>query len=202
MELLPIFREQAVARGLIPEDAELTAENVFPLVRDMDYQRASSREPADIIREWRGTCSGKHYVLNTLFEELGYETRLMMCTHEFTQENSEHFSRSLLVQLSAGPIPDVHTFLRLEVENGWMDVDATWPLHTREIGMPVNERFELGVSMTLACDPIEIFYVPDDSDPQDFKNDLIESHCAGQFRSRDQFIRDMSKWLLESSSRH
>ena len=36
-------------RGLIASDQTLTAESAFALVRDMPYQRASSRRPESII---------------------------------------------------------------------------------------------------------------------------------------------------------
>ncbi len=66
--LLTTLREQAQARGRLKLDADVSADQVFCLVRDMDYQRASSREPEVTISEWRGTCSGKHYLLKALFE--------------------------------------------------------------------------------------------------------------------------------------
>jgi len=56
------------------------------LVRDMPYQRTSTREPEAIIQEWRGTCSGKHYLLDQIFREEGLESRVIMCTHRFAEE--------------------------------------------------------------------------------------------------------------------
>lgn len=58
--LLTALSDQAQERGLLKPDSEVSLNQVFGLVRDMDYQRASSREPESTIREWRGTCSGKH----------------------------------------------------------------------------------------------------------------------------------------------
>ena len=57
-----------------------------------------------------------------------------------------------------------------------MDVDATWPFYTRHLGMPVNEQFQSGVNMRIACDPLEIREVPDGNDPQTFKEELIKNH--------------------------
>lgn len=200
MELLTLFRKQAIARGLLDEDAELFAENVFRLVRDMDLRASSSASPESAIEEWRSTGIDKHNLLNILLGELGYESRLMMCTYEFTKEKSEHLPHSLQVQLKAGPIPDVHSFLRVETGGGWMDIDATWPLETKELGMPANEEIKMGDSMELACDPIEIFYVPNDSDPQSFEKKLIRAHCSGQIRSRRYFIHGMQRWVREASA--
>lgn len=209
--LLEILREEAQDRGLIPASAGLSADEVFSLVRDMPYLRATSRQPGAVLREWRGTCSGKHYLLNQLFQELGYETRIIMCTHQFTQENSRHFPESLRVHLAGGPIPDVHTFLRLrpmgsdstelKADAGWTRLDATWPRETAVLGMTVNQRFEPGMDMQLACQPIEFFEVPEEADPQAFKEQLIGTFCAGQMSERELLIEGIGEWLTSSGPR-
>ena len=125
MKLLPLLQEQAVKRGLLRQDSTLSPELVFALVRDMPYQRANSREPEATIREWRGTCSGKHYLLKDLFEELGFEARIVMCSHVFTKQNTVHFPARLRAKVSNQPIPDIHTFIQLKSSDGWTDVDAT-----------------------------------------------------------------------------
>ena len=158
--MLELLRQQAIKRGLVDEASSLDAEAVFALVRDMPYQRASSREPTVTIQEWQGTCSGKHYLLETLFEELGFETRIVMCTHTFTEQNTLNFPEGIRRHLSAGPVPDVHTFIRLKDAGKWVDIDATWPMHTKRLGMRVNERFEPGINMEIACEPIDFFEVP------------------------------------------
>src|SRR5438034_10332968 len=106
--LLSILRDEAAARRLWPAGDSPSAGLVFSLVRDLSYRRASSRAPETTLREWQGTCSGKHYLLANLLEELGLEVRLMMCTNLYTQENSGHFPNPLRAELAAGPIHDVH----------------------------------------------------------------------------------------------
>ncbi len=78
--LLETLKSKAVERGLLKPGEDVDLEKAFLLVRDMPYTRASSRDPETIIREWRGTCSGKHYLLKGLFAELGYSLRLIACT--------------------------------------------------------------------------------------------------------------------------
>ena len=170
--------------GWFHGDARVDAGGVFALIRDMPYQRASSREPEAIIREWRGTCSGKHYLLDALFREMGHDSRVVMCTHNFTPENTAHFPEPLRSEVSQGPLPDVHTYVRLHTEAGWMKVDATWPQSARALGMAINDRFIPGVDMDVACSPIEVFDVPDGVDPQTFKEELIEVHCGSDMDRR------------------
>ena len=198
--LLPLLRAEAGRRGLIEPGATLDAPAVFALVRDMLYERASSRAPETSIAEWRGTCSGKHYLLKALLEELGMQTILMMASHEFTPQNSPWLPPELMAMAAEAPVPDVHTFLSVQSDaaadaGGWTAVDATWPLAARDLGLPANERFTPGRDMAVAADVEELFHVPENVDPQQFKQSLVERHAAGQLDRRERFIEGLSRWL-------
>ena len=81
-----------------------------------------------------------------------------------------------------------------------MTVDATWPAKAAPLGMVVNSEFQPGKDMTLACDPIDTFEVPECEDPQGFKEDLIRSFCGSQSDERDRFINGMGEWLGRHTS--
>ena len=196
--LLPLFQEEAAKRGFLARGATPSPAQVFQMVRDMPYQRATSREPEVTVREWRGTCSGKHYLLKALFEAMGFDVRLMVCPHVFTRENSAHFPPDLREELARGPVPDVHNFIRVKTRDGWMDVDATWPLEARRLGFLVNDEFRIGVNMRVACEPLEILEAPVSADPQRLKEEVIKRHCGAQAERRDRFIEDLSKWIVQS----
>ena len=200
LPVLTQLRDEAEKRALIARRRTLTPELVFSLVRDMPYQRASSRHTSAILQEWRGTCSGKHYLLDSLLKELGYATQIVMCTHLFTQQNTRHLPETLRALVKDEPVPDVHTFIRMWTGGRWMDIDATWPSSAGQLGMPVNALFELGVDMAIACDPVEYFVLPDGVDPQSFKEDLIGVHCEGRGTQRDEFIERLSEWLAEGTA--
>jgi hypothetical protein len=195
MALVQLLEQEALKRGLLGESTELTLELAFALVRDLRYQRASSRHPEAIITEWRGTCSGKHYLLQKLLAELGYQTKLMICTHQFTMKNSSHFPQILRDLLRENPIPDVHNFMRLKTEKGWMDIDATWPISAQKLGLTVNPKLELGQDMRIACEAIQIWEVPSNIEAQRFKEELIQKHCQFQIEERERFIQALSDWL-------
>jgi hypothetical protein len=99
----------------------------------------------------------------------------MMCTHRFTLETTKNYPTELWEVVARGPIPDVHTYIRLNAEAGWMTVDATWPAKAASLGMVVNMGFHPGKDMTLACSPIGTYEVPNGRDPQDFKQELIRN---------------------------
>ena len=197
--LTTLLEQCARARGLIGAGDSVAAADAFALVRDMPYQRASSREPEAIIQEWRGTCSGKHYVLDRVFRELGMDSRIVMCTHRFTRENTGHFPPALRALVVEGPVPDVHTYIRLKTDAGWMNVDGTWPSAAEPLGMPVNRTFVEGRDMTIACEPVDSFVVPSDDDPQVFKEQLIAEFCGSSSTIRDEFIEGMSRWLSDAT---
>ncbi len=197
--LLSLLERESRRRSLIADDEKLTTASAFALVRDMPYQRASTREPEAIVREWRGTCSGKHYLLADIFRELGMDSRIVMCSHRFTRENTAHFPEELRVLVAREPVPDVHTYIRLKTDAGWMNVDATWPSSAEPLGMPVNRTFTEGKDMVIACDPIDSFVVPIGDDSQVFKEQLIAEFCGSSSTIRDEFIEGMSRWLSDAT---
>ena len=192
--LLETLKSESLGRGLLMPGEEIDLKKAFFLVRDMPYTRASSRDSETIIHEWRGTCSGKHYLLKKLFTELGYRSKLIACTtvNHIDPKSVSGKLRKLLEQ-SNGRFVDVHNYLILELpDGGEMIVDATWPLPTKEMGLVVNEDFVLGESHQIATKPIQTWVVPEDGDSQDFKNMILkESFTPEELAHRDEFIKEL-----------
>jgi hypothetical protein len=199
---LQTLQSKAVERGLLAPEETIDVEKAFLLVRDMPYTRASSRDSETIIQEWRGTCSGKHYLLKELFAELGYASRLIACTTvvHIEPRKAQGKLRRLLEQ-SGGRFVDVHNYLILELPEKDMIVDATWPLATRGMGTVVNERFVLGEDQQIACTPLKTWVVPDDSDPQKFKDEILkDSFTPEEIAHREEFVKTLgimtnSRWI-------
>jgi hypothetical protein len=193
--LLELLKSKAVEKGLLKPGDEIDLEKAFLLVRDMPYIRASSRDPETIIAEWRGTCSGKHYLLKGLFAELGYSSRLMACTTVTRIDPQKVWGklRKLLKQ-SEGRFVDVHNYLILELAAGEMIIDATWPLAAKDMGTVVNERFVLGEDQKIAVKALQTWVVPEQRDPQEFKDEILkESFTPQELAHRDEFVRALSK---------
>ena len=94
-KLLSMLEAEGRKRGLIRSGQTGDAKAAFALLRDMPYQRASTREPEAIIQEGRDTCSGKRCLLDQIFREEGLESRVIMCTHRFTEETTADFPPEL-----------------------------------------------------------------------------------------------------------
>jgi hypothetical protein len=198
-KLIEILRAEAERRGLIAEGERIDAALAFALVRDMTYQRASDRQPETLIREWRGTCSGKHYLLQALFAELGLKARLIACTSEAHPDPEKiHPRLRPILARGAGRIVDVHNYLLLEHPEGEMVVDATWPASYRKYGLVVNEEFILGQDQHIASPPTQIWEVPPGSDPQAFKDELLRQNFTPfELEVRDDYIRTLGELFAQ-----
>lgn len=193
--LLETLQSKAAERRLLQPGEEIDSAKAFFLVRDMPYTRASSRDPETTIREWRGTCSGKHYLLKSLFAELGYKSRLIACTTVayIDPQQARGRLRELLEQ-SNGRFVDVHNYLILELPEGEMIVDATWPLATKDMGTVVNENFVLGENHQIACKPIKTWVVPEDRDKQEFKDEILrDTFTPEELAHREEFIKALGE---------
>ncbi len=199
-KLIEILRAEAMRRGLIVESERIDAARAFALVRDMTYQRASDRQPETLIREWRGTCSGKHYLLQALFAELGLKARLIACTSEtYPDPEKIHPRLRPILARGAGRIVDVHNYLLLELAEGEMVVDATWPVTYRKYGLVVNEEFILGQNQHSAAPPTQVWEVPPGSDPQAFKDELLrQNFTPHELEVRDEYIRTMGELFAQA----
>lgn len=201
MALVRTLRAAAVERGLMAEGGPVDAAVAFALVRDMPYRRASSRAPAVTIAEWRGTCSGKHLLLQALFEELGMPATMILAPHEFSAESAPWLPPALLAEVRRAPVVDVHNFLRVQPagqlgsEADWMTVDATWPLAARRLGLPMNEAFVAGEDMGLAADPIEIHHVPPGVDAMEMKGRILGDFGEEALERREAFLGRLMAWL-------
>jgi hypothetical protein len=196
MELLKLLESEAIERGLLQPGQELDAGRVFSLVRDMPYERASSRQPETTIAEWRGTCSGKHYLLQKLFNDLGLPSKIIACT-SITPVDQEEIAADILELYEAANrrFVDVHNYLLVAVPGGReMIVDATWPLSAEKYGMVVNKEFVLGEDQKLAAEPVETWVVPPGRDPQAFKDQLLKEHFTpAELEFREVVIEALSR---------
>jgi len=194
-KLIDTLKREAVRRGLLPAGAEIDPATAFTLVRDMPYRRASDRRPETIIAEWRGTCSGKHYLLHALFTELDLKSQVMACT-TVTPVESENVPKRFLSLYEAANrrFVDVHNYLLLELpDGGHMVVDATWPIAALEHGRVVNEAFVLGQDQQIASQPLESWPIPKDSDAQAFKDELLHRYFTpAELEFREEVIRVLS----------
>lgn len=167
---------------------------VFERVREMPYVYPSSRDPVVVLREGRGSGSGKHYLLGELFRLLGLNVRNMLCVHRFN-ESPIGFPDHLQLMLEKNEVVDVHDYLQISLQGGWIDVDATWPRVLREFGFPVNDDWDGHATMLLSVSPEEVIVVQ--GDPEKAKDELLSKWTPRQRQLRKQFLEGLSAWVTE-----
>lgn len=190
--MIELLKEEAIRRGLLTPEDILDADKAFKLVRDMPYRRASDRQPETIIRQWQGTCSGKHYLLQALFAELGFESQVMACT-TITPVVEDKIPLDLrpLYESANRRFVDVHNYL---IVNGPGEkrtiVDATFPLSARQAGLVSNDSFVPGQDQQLASKPLQSWEISPGRDPQAFKDELLHRYFTpAELELREIIIR-------------
>lgn len=198
LPLTRLLHAEAAARGLRAPAAPLPdIPESFALVRDMPYARASTHDPAGIVREWRGTCSTKHELLAALLAERGVSSTVMACTQEITLPPSA--PPELLAQTGGQAVVDVHNYLIVHAPGGDMIVDATWPLSAAAAGLPVNPEWRWGENQRLACIPLETWPVPAGESVAAFKDRLLrERYTPEELARRDALIREIGRLFLQT----
>ena len=192
MSLLDLLKDEAVRRGFLSSNAKIDAAGAFALVRDMPYRRASDRRPETTIREWQGTCSGKHYLLQVLFAELNLPSQIIACTAVVPVDREDVPDHLLPLYESANcRFVDVHNYLVVSLPGDKrMIVDATWPLSAAEAGLTTNPEFVLGQDQQIAAETLESWSIPPGRDPQDFKDELLRTHFTpAELLFREEVIR-------------
>jgi hypothetical protein len=167
---------------------------LFERVRDLPYAYPSSRDPIAVLRQGHGSCSGKHYLLGELFRMLGLRVRHMICTHRFN-ESPLPFPPPMQEMLRKNEIVDLHDYVQISVNEGWIDIDATWERGLREFGFPVNEEWDGTLPMLLSV--VSEDHTVVQQDPERLKEELLSKLTPRQRMLRRQFLEALSGWVQE-----
>ena len=125
----------------------------------------------------------------------------MACTdiYEFNEENIHESVKEALANTEIKFV-DVHNYLVVNLPSGDMIVDATWPATSEPFGTVVNKEFILGQSQQIACEPIKTWVVPEDRDPQAFKDELLHANFTEEeLIHRDKIIRLINQLFAEEA---
>jgi len=178
-------------QGLDPVAARI---RVFERVRDLPYQYPASRDPLEVLRSGRGSCSGKHYLLGKLFSAMGLRVKNMLCTHRFN-ESPLPFPDDMQEILRKNEIVDLHDYLQVQIDGQWVDVDCTWEKALRDFGFPVTDDWNGKSSMMLTVNPDETKEV--NGDPSKAKDEMLSHLTHRQRTLRKQFLEALARWVEE-----
>lgn len=147
-EQIILEKFNAWTKGLDDRQARLA---VFVHIRDIPYYLVPQIEDpflwaASILKEYRGSCSPKHYLLGLLFEKLSIPIKYVTYPFEWGKQNIKYPED--LKKLAQGLPAGNHLACKAYIRNRWVLVDATWDIALKKAGFPVNENWD-GESDTL-----------------------------------------------------
>ncbi|MGE0545766.1 MAG: hypothetical protein AB7O24_33530 [Kofleriaceae bacterium] len=153
---------------------------IIGAIKAMPYGRASDREPSTVLREWTGTCSGKHYLLRAALEELSVPVRIVHRVFRLERTQAERLFPAAAAAVPDAGLTDVHTYALVELAGVTRVIDVTFP-----------GPWDGETDIALACgDGVDVI-VPDGSDAQALKDELIAEHCTPAIR--EPFIAALSR---------
>jgi hypothetical protein len=119
--------------------------SVFEHIRDIPYSLAVSMTdpytaPEQILRLGRGYCGPKHYLLAEMCRKLEYE--VVYATFPFLWNNPDLHNPTGLRELAASLPVAHHLACRVQINNRWVLVDATWDLLLVREGFPANDHWD------------------------------------------------------------
>lgn len=165
---------------------------LFEKVRDIPYGDIGSRDPLDVYRKNKGTCSGKHELLKGLYRELGLEVKDCLVMHRFKQL-PVRFPDEINAILERTDIFDPHNYFKVKIGDKWLTVDVTWDKVLKKLGFPVNEDWDGKSDMKVAVAPGGEVYEPDN--PIAKKKELINSFPEQVQSDRKLFLEKTTEWL-------
>jgi hypothetical protein len=162
--------------------ANASLRDLVEAVRGLDYGRPSERTVAGMLREGRGTCSGKHAYLFEALRRDFPETEPEVIHRVYRLDRAR--VRDLFGPEAAEVVPeeglvDVHRYLRATVGGRRIRIDATF----------AGEPWDGETSLPLACGPGEDF--PAEGDPDVEKRQLEAEHCDPAVR--EPFIEALGR---------
>ncbi|NLP57242.1 hypothetical protein [Lutibacter sp. B1] len=165
---------------------------LFNKVRDIPYGDIGSRNPLDVIKNNKGTCSGKHELLKAIYKELGFEVKDFIIIHKFN-DLPVRFPENIRAILDKNQIVDPHNFFKIKRNDNWFVVDVTWDSNLEKLGFPVNKNWDgvsdMNISVALGGEIYETVK------PLELKRDLIAKLPTEVQKDRTLFLKELTKWL-------
>ena len=176
--------------------------HIFEKVRDIPFGNIGSRNPLDVYKANKGTCSGKHFLLRELYKGIGLETKDMICMQRWkdliwfptSRYKIVNFSDKLKNMLKQKEIIDFHNYVKILVKGKWIQLDATIDKPLAKLGFLTTENWDGKSDIPLCfCGSLKVWDCGDNG--LERKNELIQQLPEHMRTSRIQFLQLMTKWI-------
>lgn len=170
-------------------------ENILSItkeVRDIPYGIANTSDYHEVLKLNKGTCSGKHFLLQHYYNEMGLKTRNMIAIHNFADLKVD-YPETLEYFLEQNPFIDCHNFLEVNIDNKWLSVDITWDSALSGLGFEINNYWTGQENMKLGVVAKDILQV---EEPKTFKENLLSKLNEKEQNDRLIFLQSLSDWFM------
>jgi Transglutaminase-like superfamily len=170
--------------------------DVYHAVRKIPYGSTGERNPAKVIANNLGSCSGKHILLRDLLREVGWEAEIITMFTHFNRGIPSHpaMPTDLRAMIDGEDVCDFHHYVRVRMHGGWRKLDATWHDALIPYGFPVNRDWKGDSDTVLAATPIREY--PAVEDLVTWKEQLLTQLTSEQREFRGKFFTRLTEWMM------
>lgn len=151
---------------------------LYERVQAIPYYCLKQRDPALLLKKNKGSCSEKHLFLGKKFEKLGIPVKYVLIRSDWSDLPipKEIISKK---DSSVGR----HLALKINVNEKWIYVDATWDPALEKAGFPITKNWNGQLDTKFAFPPKEIIEL--DKRPEEQVERL----------ENGEFYDSLNKWL-------
>lgn len=151
-----------------------------------------ARTVESVLQCHKGTCTGKHLLLQACFDELNIVYQPVVCTFRWGDKPLA-LPAHLQAILDEGEWEHGHNFVRVRDQTGaWIDVDITWDEPLIEYGFPCLPSTWDGTTSFIGVEPLERW---NNVDVAVKKKELIASLSPELRARRSRFLRSFIEWI-------
>lgn len=143
--------------------------SIFNLVRDFLYQINWATTPEKILSIGEWYCASKHRLLKSIYDELWYKTRLCFIPFSFDML----FLPEELKDWWYANKKWYHVFLQMELNNKWINIDATFNIWLEHI-YTVNKNRDWLSSQKIICNYSNVYTPKNDDEEFEIKKMLSD----------------------------
>jgi hypothetical protein len=172
----------------LPKASRLVA--VVEAVAEIPW--GEGRDVEEVLCLGKGTCTGKHLVLQACLAELGIESRPVVCTFRWGDQTIKYPEKLRLI-LREGEWEHGHNFLQVIINGNYVDIDVTWNSRLKPHGFKAFPKGWDGKTPFVGVDKIIRRW--DGIDIKEKKQQLIDSLSPKSRKNREKFLNGFVSWV-------
>ena len=132
--------------------------------------------------------------MKLLLEKLGYDVQSWFAKHDFGKFPIASWPEAL-ADFKDSDIPDYHDFLKVQIGDEWVTIDAVFDPSLASLGFPLLQ-WDGQTNMQLPIESSETFQAGGDMETH--KKQLIGALTDEQQAKRKTFLSSLTAWLDEN----